>query len=253
MVGHSQSTPEPYPAPTPEPTPAPTPAPIPAPTPKSILESTLTTVEVTKDVGYGRVGDIPLLLDIYIPKTPIATPIPAIVFIRGGGWNGGDKGDERYVNNVEHLTTHRFIVASINYRLSGVATFPAAVEDSKCAVRWLRANAEEYNVNPQRIGVADGSSGEHLALMVGCVDKTAGPEGNGGWEEFSSQVQTVVSYYGHSDFFLYASKYAIEFIGGIAREIPDIYVLASPITHVNAGDPPLLLIHGKFDKTVPYN
>ncbi|MFC1901909.1 alpha/beta hydrolase fold domain-containing protein, partial [Chloroflexota bacterium] len=87
-------------------------------------------MEVIKDVEYGRVGDIPLLLDIYIPETPIATPIPGIIFIHGGGWIGGDKGHELYVSEVENLATHGFFVASINYRLSGVAPFPAAVEDS---------------------------------------------------------------------------------------------------------------------------
>ena len=174
------SAPTPTPEPTPAPTPTPTPAPTPAPTPKPILEPTPTTItiEVTKDIEYGRAGDIPLLLDIYIPETPIATPIPAIICIHGGGWRDGDKG--RYVKYVKSLATHGFFVASINYRLSGVAPFPAAVEDSKCAVRWLRANAEKYNVDPERIGVWGNSAGGHLAMMVGLVDETAGLEGNGG-------------------------------------------------------------------------
>ncbi|MFC2003481.1 alpha/beta fold hydrolase [Chloroflexota bacterium] len=211
-------------------------------------------MEAIKDVEYGRASDIPLLLDIYIPETPIASPIPAIVFIHGGGWKDGDKGSELYIRKFSYLAKHGFFVVSINYRLSGVAPFPAAVEDSKCAVRWLRANAEKYNVDPQRIGVAGGSSGGHLALMVGCVDKTAGLEGNGGWEEFSSQVQAVVSYYGHSDFNSYeVSGAVILFLGGTTDEIPDTYVLASPITHVKAGNPPLLLIHGELDPKVPYN
>ncbi len=78
-----------------------------------------------------------------------------------------------------------FFADSIDYRLSGVAPFPAAVEDSKCAVRWLRANAEKYNVDPNRIGVLGSSAGGYLSMMVGCADETAGLEGNGGWAEFS--------------------------------------------------------------------
>ncbi|MFC2002994.1 alpha/beta hydrolase fold domain-containing protein [Chloroflexota bacterium] len=247
-------TPALTPAPTPVPTPTSTPAPTPTPTPKPILEPTptTTTIEVTIDIEYGRAGDIPLLLDIYIPETPIATPIPAIICIHGGGWRDGDKG--LYVKYVKSLATHGFFVASINYRLSGVAPFPAAVEDSKCAVRWLRANAEKYNVDPERIGVWGNSAGGHLAMMVGLVDETAGLEGNGGWGEFSSRVQAVCSYYGPSDFVSRVSHPShVQFLGGTLEEKPEIYKAASPINYVTKDDPPLLLIHGELDETVPYN
>jgi len=207
-----------------------------------------TTVEITSGVEYGRTNNIPLLLDIYTPETPITSPIPAIIWIHGGGWAGGDKGNDRWFN---YLATHGFFVISINYRLSGVAPFPAAVEDSKCAVRWLRANAEAYNVDPESIGVAGISAGGHLALMVGVADETAELEGNGGWEEFSSRVQAVVSYFGPSD--LKGGTAAIKFIGGNLEEKPEVYKTASPINYVNEDDPPLLLIHGELDTTVPYD
>jgi len=207
-----------------------------------------TTVEITKDIEYGRTDGIPLLLDIYTPETPITSPIPAIIWIHGGGWIGGDKGNDRWFNN---LATHGFFVVSINYRLSGEALFPAAVEDSKCAVRWLRANAEMYNIDPEHFGVAGSSAGGHLAMMVGLVDKTAGLEGNGGWEEFSSRVQAVVPYFGPSE--LRRGTSTVKFIGGTLEDKPEIYKIASPINYVTEDDPPLLLIHGEQDTTVPYN
>ncbi|GAI35824.1 unnamed protein product, partial [marine sediment metagenome] len=200
---------------------------------------------------------IPLLLDIYIPETPIATPIPAIIFIHGGGWDSGDKGHKYNVIKFSYLATHGFFIASINYRLSGVAPFPAAVEDSKCAVRWLRANADKYNVDSQRIGVAGYSAGGHLAMMVGCADETAALEGNGGWADFSSKVQAVCSYYGPSDFVSSSEEFSrpshVQFLGGTLEEKPEIYKAASPINYVTKDDPPLLIIHGELDETVPYN
>lgn len=281
-VGTTAPTPSPTPTPAPTPapspsqttTPTPEPAPLPTPTPAPTLtpETTTapatdptvvipnTTAEAIKDVEYGRVGDIPLLLDIYIPETPIASPIPAIIFIHGGGWERSDKGEKLCVIKFSHLATHGFIVASINYRLSGVAPFPAAVEDSKCAVRWLRANADKYNVDPDRIAVAGYSAGGHLAMMVGLVDETVGLEGNGGWQEFSSRVQAVCSFYGPTDF---VSRYIekpvsthpthIKFLGGTMEEKPEIYKAASPINYVTEDDPPLLLVHGELDETVPYS
>ena len=171
---------------------------------KQIPAARLTTrVEVVKDIEYGLGGDVPLLLDIYIPEKPIANPMPAVIFTHGGGWRGGDK----YPSRVRALASHGFFGVSINYRLSGIAPFPAAVEDCKCAVRWLRAKAEKYGVDPDRIGVWGSSAGGHLAMMVGCADETAGLEGNGGWEGFSSRVRAVCSYFGPSDLTsLYNSK-----------------------------------------------
>jgi acetyl esterase/lipase len=210
-----------------------------------------TTVQVFKDVEYGRVGSLPLYLDTYIPETPIMKPMPAIVFIHGGGWRNGDK----FPSQVKSLAERGFFAVSINYRLSGVAIFPAAVEDCKCAVRWLRANATKYNIDPKRIGVWGGSAGGHLSLMVGCADETAGLEGNGGWETYSSRVQAVCSYYGPSDLAHMQdgdTAAPAQFLGGTPKEKPEAYRLASPVTHVTPDDPPLLMVHGDSDKVVPF-
>jgi len=195
-------------------------------------------------------------MDIYQPKVPIASPMPTIVWIHGGGWRAGNK----YPTQAQVLASRGFLVVSINYRLSGVAPFPAAVEDCKCAVRWLRAHAAGYNVDRQRIGIWGGSAGGHLAMMLGTADSTAGLEGNGGWKRFSSRVQAVCSYYGPSDFIGWYQGYAtgvtrdtapIQFLGGTIAAKPDTYRLASPVTHVTADDPPLLMIHGIEDKVMP--
>jgi acetyl esterase/lipase len=210
-----------------------------------------TTVQIVKDVEYGRGGGLPLYLDIYIPETPIMKPIPAVVFIHGGGWRSGDK----FPSQVRSLAECGFFAVSINYRLSGVTTFPAAVEDCKCAVRWLRANAAKYNVDPNRIGVWGGSAGGHLSLMVGCADETAGLEGNGGWEKYSSRVQVVCSYYGPADLAHMQdgdTTAPAQFLGGTPAEKPEAYRLASPVTHVTPDDPPLLMVHGESDRVVPY-
>jgi len=222
-----------------------------------------TTVKVSKDVEYGRAGDIPLLLDIYIPETPIATPMPAVIWMHGGSFKYGNKTSDRMLRSIKALARHGFFAVSINYRLSGVAPFPAAVEDSKCAVRWLRANAEKYNVDPNRIGVLGSSSGGYLSMMVGCADETAGLEGNGGWAEFSSRVQAVCSYYGPTDLagtyraiearegYVPDDFYYVEFLGCHLEEKPDMWKAAGPINHVTADDPPLLLVHGELDSVVP--
>ena len=218
---------------------------------------TTTDFQIVKDIKYGSGDGISLELDMYIPETPIASPMPAVIFIHGGGWRSGDK----YPSRINTLASHGFFGLSINYRLSGIATFPAAVEDAKCAVRWLRANAEKYNVDPNRIGVWGGSAGGHLAMIVGCADKAAGLEGNGGWEGVSSRVQAVCSYWGPGDFVSWFKSVGtnrtitaeFEFLGGTIIEKPDVYRLASPVTHVTIDDPPLLMVHGNLDPVVPYS
>jgi len=247
---------EPLPLPPVTPT---EPLPPPPVTPTVVIPNT--TAQVTEDVEYGKAGNIPLLLDVYIPETPIVTPMPAIVYIHGGSWRIGDKAISNPLRSYRtYLARHGFLTVSMNYRLSGVAPFPAAVEDSKCAVRWLRANAEKYNVDPERIGVWGASAGGHLAMMVACADETADLEGNGGWSEYSSRVQAVCSYYGATDFPSWyptepndQTRSAIEqFLGGTLDEFLEIYEAASPTNYVTADDPPLLLVHGDLDPQVPF-
>lgn len=217
----------------------------------NLPEPVRTSVQIIKNVEYGYGGSLPLYLDVYIPEKPIMKPMPAVVFIHGGGWKSGDK----YPSQVKSLAERGFFAISVNYRLSGVAIFPAAVEDCKCAVRWLRANAIKYNIDSNRIGVWGGSAGGHLALMVGCADEIAGLEGKGGWEKYSSRVQAVCSYYGPADLTHMQdgdTTAPAQFLGGTPKEKPEAYGLASPVTYVSPEDPPLLMIHGNTDMVVPY-
>ena len=224
--------------------------PQPAPTKPPVVE-TKNGYRIVKDIVYGMGGSIPQKLDIYIPDKKIASPTPAVVFIHGGGWSQGDK----YPSQISLLAQNGFFCVSINYRLSGVAPFPAAVEDCKCSIRWLRAHAAEYGVDPEHIGVWGGSAGGHLSLMVGLVDKSAGLEGNGGWADYSSRVQAVCSYYGPTDMmrlFNTGDKNAPSaFIGGKPSEKPDTFYQASPINYVSPDDPPVLMVHGDQDPVVP--
>jgi len=213
-------------------------------------------VVVERDIQYGRGADIPLLLDIYRPKETPKKPMPAIVFIHGGGWRGGSKSGFKFAGE---LVGRGYVAASIDYRLSGVAKFPAAVEDCKCAVRWLRANAAKYNVDPNRIGVWGGSAGGHLSLMVACADAKAGLEGNGGSAGVSSRVQAACSWFGPTDLSKRRSDFeggagaavVIAFIGATPEEKPELYKQASPISYVSKDDPPILLVHGDADRLVP--
>src|SRR5206468_3600241 len=111
-------------------------------------------VKAERDLEYARAGDMALLLDLYRPEAARG-PLPLIVWVHGGGWSAGSKENSQAIL----LSGRGYAVASINYRLSGVATFPAQIEDCRAAIRWLRANAAKYNLDPNRIGVWGGSAG----------------------------------------------------------------------------------------------
>ena len=208
------------------------------------------SITVTKDVEYGKGGDKALLLDLYVPKE-IKKPVPALIFIHGGGWQMGDKKDYT-VYNIDYAVKG-YVTATINYRLRQDALFPAAVEDCKCAVRWMRANAKKYNVDPDKIGVIGGSAGGHLSLMLGYCDDSA-MEGTGGNPEQSSRVQAVVNFYGVPDLTGDLAKNApeaINFLGKKQDEDFALYAKASPLTFLSKDDPPTLTFHGTIDELVP--
>jgi len=210
-------------------------------------------IEFKKDVAYGTGQGETLALDLAAPKG-LDHPAPGIVWIHGGAWQGGNKGE--FGNLIRESARAGYVAVSINYRLAPKHIFPAQIEDCKCAVRWLRANAEKLHVDPKRIGVVGSSAGAHLAMMLGAMDSGDGLEGNGGWGDASSKPQVVVSYAGPTNL---ASPYpdvskslVATFLGGTLADKPDTYRLASPITYVNPGDAPMLLIQGTKDPLVPY-
>lgn len=206
----------------------------------------------TKDIEYGRVGDRPLLLDLYMPVSP-QNPVPVLLFIHGGGWYKGDRADYKYY--TVYYAQKGYAAASISYRLSDDAKFPAAVEDAKCAVRWVRANASTYGFEPDSIAVIGGSAGGHLAMMVGYTAGDPALEGNSGHPESSSQVRAVVNFYGPSDLTTETARTASEvtrFLGITYDENPQRFAQASPITYIDGDCPPTLIFHGTVDQLVPY-
>ncbi len=216
-----------------------------------------------RDVVYASVGDRDLHLDLYVPETRPANPMPLIVWIHGGGWRGGSKEGLRRPGPI--LEQGGYILASVEYRLSGEAIFPAAIADCKAAVRWLRANAAEYGIDPDRVAVWGSSAGGHLVALLG----TAGDVKE--WDaihaenqDVSSKPTIVCNWFGPTDFLRMndfegridhnaAGSQESEFIGGPIQEHPDKAQRANPITYVSPDDPPMLLMHGEKDRAVPYN
>jgi acetyl esterase/lipase len=214
---------------------------------------------VEQDVVYTTAGDYPLKLDISWRKD-LSAPVPAIVQIHGGGWRNGRKSLAAAVR----YASEGFVGVSIDYRLSGVAPFPAAVHDCKAAVRWLRANASRYRVDPERIGIHGSSAGGHLVALLGTSGGEPYLEGYGGNEKFSSSVQAVVDHFGPTNFLkmdgprhrmkhLTPDSPESRFLGGPIVHLPDQVRRADPIAYVDVKDPPILIIHGEQDGTVIIN
>lgn len=203
------------------------------------------------DKEYGRVGDRPLLLDLYSPND-LKKAAPAILFIHGGGWGKGNKKDYRMYTT--HFAAQGYVTASVGYRLKQEAFYPAAVEDVKCAVRYIRSHAEELHVDPDRIAVIGGSAGGHLAMMVGYSSEVHSLEGTGGWPDTSSAVRVVVDLYGPVDLTTpYARSHDLvtSFIGKPYESAPQRYEEGSPLFHLDASDPPTLIIQGTLDALMP--
>ena len=210
------------------------------------------TVAVEKGIEYGKGGDVALKLDLYSPKDH-ETPVGAVLFIHGGAWKSGNR--EVYHYYCTKFAERGYVAATASYRLSDVAPFPAAVEDVKCAVRWLRTHAAKLGIDPDRIGVAGGSAGGHLSMMIGYAPDTPTLEGNGGHPDVSSRVQAVVNLYGPTDLttdIATSNGAVLKFLGGKKfDEEPNLYEFASPITLITKDDPPTLILHGSIDSVVP--
>jgi acetyl esterase/lipase len=219
-------------------------------------------VTVLHDLRYRDGPSKQWRLDLAVPNDRRGKPRPAVVVIHGGGWLEGDKSSfasrkHGVPGNIEDFAALGFAAATINYRLSGEAPFPAALEDCKCAVRWLRAHAREYHVDPDHIGAYGNSAGGHLALLLGMLGKEAGLEGDGPYQQQSSLVQAVVSDSGPVDL-LYQDRYdrlrrvVRAFLGGPPEgERAAVYRRASPVEHISPQTPPLLLLYGGADAQVP--
>lgn len=208
------------------------------------------------NLTYGNAGDVELKLNLAKPAKhdENAKPIPAIVVIHGGGWAAGHRD---HLNAVTWQAAQRgYLAITISYRFAPKHVFPAQIEDVKCAVRYLRANAKKLNIDADRIGATGVSAGAHLSMMLATLDKEDGMEGDGGHADHASKVQAAVSFVGptelDADDLPQTSKNIVRgFIGGTPEEKSEAYKKASPITYVNKGDAPMLLFQGTVDPLIP--
>jgi acetyl esterase/lipase len=212
--------------------------------------------DVQRDLEYARVGDVPLQLDLWLPEKQRP---PLIVYVHGGAWRAGSKTD----NPLATLVNDGYAVASVDYRLSTQAPFPAQVHDIKAAIRFLRAQQSGLGIDARKIVIAGSSAGGHLAALVGVTNGNKELEGTVGTHlDQSSDVQGIISLFGASNLRTIlgqSTEHGLSvrvpalqlLLGGQPTEKPDLAKLASPVEHVDVHDPPLLLIHGDADPQMP--
>ena len=214
------------------------------------------------DLTYATIGDRALRLDVYAPSTIPESPIPAIVWVHGGGWRGGSKNG---IGRPAPILSSGYGLVSVEYRLSGEALFPAAIADVKAAMRWVRANASEYGFDPSRLAAWGSSAGGHLVALLGTAHEVAE------WDEMheenpgvSSRPDAVCNWFGPTDFLRMndvpgridhdaADSPESRFIGGPIQDHPEKTQRANPIQYITPDDPPMLHMHGELDQSVPFN
>ena len=213
------------------------------------------TGTVVKDIEFANVDGQGLKLDLYLPVNPKGSSL--VIWIHGGGWRAGSKN----ACSISWLSQYGYTVASISYRFTDVAQFPAQLHDCKGAVRWLRAHAGDYGYQVDRIAISGASAGGHLAALMGTTGGIKKLEGTvGGNLDQSSRIQAVADYFGATDFVLRSKtqpsrankegSVVYNLLGGGADEKVKLAKQASAAYHVSKDDPPLLIFHGDMDKTV---
>ncbi|MCS6885302.1 MAG: alpha/beta hydrolase fold domain-containing protein [Acidobacteriota bacterium] len=216
-----------------------------------LLSATVYGQKVTRDVPYGAVSATrgPLTLDVYEPLEPSTTLRPLVIYVHGGGFSSGDKSQGQ--TKARPYTDAGFVFASVSYRLSGEAPFPAAPIDILTAVRYFRANASTWKIDPTRIGLYGTSAGATLAVFAAVASNT-GKYDVGAWSDQSSKVGAAAGYFGPMDFVnVPLTSAEIAYLGGSPQEKPDVAREASPVFNVDAEDPPIILFHGDNDSVVP--
>lgn len=222
-------------------------------------------VRLLPNIEFARPEGRSLLLDLYLPENSDPQhPIPLIVYVHGGGWAGGDRHDRTAVP----LVTHGYAVASIEYRLTDVAKFPAQIEDCKAAVRWLRSKAKLYNLDGTHVGAFGPSAGGHLVALMGTAGEVKELEGTEGNLDYSSRVQAVCDFFGPTDLTVITEQFkampvksvldheapdsfAGRLLGGPISQNKDKARAANPITYITKDCPPFLIMHGDHDQLVP--
>ncbi len=225
------------------------------------------SVELIADLPYAGTDNPRQMLDLLLPSKRGTTPLPVVVFIHGGAWRAGQKeGGRRRV--ASFVASGNYAGVSVAYRLSGEAKWPSQIHDCKAAIRWIRANAKAYQLDPDRIGVWGTSAGGHLVAMLGTSGDVPSMEGSiGPHTDASSRVTCVADFFGPTDF-LTMNKTAIpsatsdhdaadspesQLIDGPIQQFPEKVATANPITYVSPDDPPFLIVHGTLDPLVSFN
>lgn len=206
-----------------------------APKKDPYITSDYSAISIKKDIAYREGESKSWKLDLATPTDLGSELRPALVIVHGGGWSMGSKSVDVYQKMMVDYAEKGYVTINVEYRLTGEAGFPACIEDVKNAVRWLRAHAEELQVDPERIGAYGHSAGAHLALMLGLTSEEDGLEGDGSYKEFSSHVNVVA-----------AGSPPTE----LGRETPMSKSIWWPIGYVSGDHPPMLLIQGTEDPVV---
>lgn len=222
-------------------------------------------IKMEKDLAYIPNGDEAQRLDLYLPEQPADKPLPLIVHIHGGGWRGGNK----FPCPVAGMVLKGYAVASIEYRFSQKAIFPAQIQDCQAAIRWLRAHSAPYNLDPEHVGVIGGSAGGHLSALAGVSGGKKAFAPIGGHEDQSDRVQAVCDIFGPADFTTVVQQAAEDknvrnifqfntpddpyslLIGARLDDKPKADAV-SPVHYVSEDNPPFLILHGTHDALVPY-
>ncbi len=222
-------------------------------------------VKTLKDLPYAETDNPRQRLDLFLPEKPKTEgPLPVIAFIHGGGWRNGSK-DVGARRVAPFVATGKYAAASIGYRLSGEAKWPAQIHDCKAAIRWIRAHAKEHNLDPDRIAIWGSSAGGHLVSMLGVGGGIASLEGSlGPHTDVDSRVRCVANWYGPSDLLTMNDKPSRMdhnapdspeslLVGGSIQEHKEKARHASPLTHVSSDDATFLIMHGDKDPLVPHD
>jgi acetyl esterase/lipase len=201
------------------------------------------------DLAYVPDGDMQQTLDLYLPRGVTAAPL--VIWVHGGGWETGGKADPPVLGMIRH----GYAVASIDFRLSSTAKFPAQIQDCKAAVRWLRAHSADFHLDPRRFAGIGASSGGHLVALMATTGRTAGFD-VGQHLDASSALDAAVDYFGPTDLIDIDSPMLLrpltKLFGGPARDNEAAMRRASPLTWVTRSAPPFLIIHSENDRVVPY-
>lgn len=209
---------------------------------------------IEPNLVYEKVEGMEMKLDVYRPKVKIAKPLPTLIFIHGGGWRAGTK--ESYSLRVLPWLEKSWNVVNVEYRVTSMGRAPAAVEDCRCALRWVIENAEKYSFDKNKIVVSGQSAGGHLALMTGMATRETAFDKNCAGAE--TRVAAIVNWFGITDVGdLLQGKNKTEFasnwIGADRFNQLDLIKQVSPLTYIREGLPPIITIHGDADPLVPYS